>query len=463
MRQIKHLTIGTILLGMTLGSSAHAQSGDAILDLLTKKGVITQREANEVREQADAQMAQTVEQYNKFKTAPWIDSLKFYGDLRLRMDETFFEENPATGKAWAPNLLQWRYRLRLGVEMQFVEWVTLNARLMSGSGDPISGNQSFDQSFRKFGINIDLASVTIQAPGRDEVKLIAGKMENPLWTPKFGSPMIWDNDVTPSGVAEVLQYGFGSQKQYRVFAQAGQYVANIFSGDTADNYAFDQQIGIEARLGKDPKKPKLKLTAAGGYFFTENLQNVKSPQTPNLGNIMRGPTLTTNYVGDVHVLYGRGEIAWNISEKPFLGTPALLTFSGEYIKNFASEYEGAPAAYQASTQGDQTQGWTLQAAFGDTKKKGQWMLLYQYKVLEANATWDAITDSDWGNGGTDRRGHVVKANYNLFDWWALTFTSFITEKISDYANTSSAAPNHNQIGWNGAYQLRIQADTTFKF
>jgi hypothetical protein len=460
----KFVQASAIVCGVLVSTlSARAQSGDAILDLLLKKGMISSNEAKEVRSQADAQMAQTLKQYNKVKLPGWIDSMKFYGDLRLRADSINFETDPATGQPYLPNQLLWRYRLRLGMEAKFVEWATVNVRLMSGSGDPASGNQSFDQSFRKFGINVDVASVTLQRPGHDEVTLIAGKMDNPVWAPKFASPMLWDNDVTPSGVAEQLQWKFGNDKQYRLFATAGQYVANLLGSTAADNYVFDQEAGVEVKLGRNSKKPLLKLTAAGGYLFTENLANVSTPQNPSLGNALVGPGAVNKYLGDFQVAYGRGEVAWNITDKPFLGTPAVLTLSGEYIKNFSDAYSGAPQAYQASTWGDQTQGWTLQAAFGDAKKKGEWQVLYQYKVIQANSTWDTITDSDFGTGGTDRRGHIVKANYNVFDWWQLTFTSIITEKISNYANPTTANPNHDQYGWGGQYQLRIQADTTFKF
>jgi hypothetical protein len=54
---------------VAVGGSTYGQGSDAILDLLIKKGVITQREANEVREQLDQQTAQTVEMYSKAKTA----------------------------------------------------------------------------------------------------------------------------------------------------------------------------------------------------------------------------------------------------------------------------------------------------------------------------------------------------------------------------------------------------------
>jgi hypothetical protein len=107
----------------------------------------------------------------------------------------------------------------------------------------------------------------------------------------------------------------------------------------------------------------------------------------------------------------------------------------------------------------ETRGYTGQIMFGQAKKKGEWSLAYQYKYLEADATWDALTDSDWGNGGTDRRGHVMKFAYNIRDWWQIGFTGFATTKISERRNNV----NNTTVGYDDEKLLRVQVDTVFKF
>ncbi|NQU10836.1 putative porin, partial [bacterium] len=89
---------------------------------------------------------------------------------------------------------------------------------------------------------------------------------------------------------------------------------------------------------------------------------------------------------------------------------------------------------------------------------GQWQVAYQYKHLEADAAWDAITDSDFGLGGTDRQGHSIKLAYQLQDWWQLGFNVLLTEKISRRPNTG-----HNVVGNRGEDLLRLQADSLFRF
>jgi hypothetical protein len=468
---IKALVLGVVL---AAAGTTYAQSSDAILDLLIKKGVINQREANDVREQLDQQTQQAIEMYSKTKSGSWLDALVFTGDLRLRAEYFEFERNPATDLKLQSDRLRYRYRLRFGAEADYHDWAAVNLRLGSGednpqgskgTGDPVSNNTTFTDTWRKKPIYIDAAYVTLHWPGSDLVKVIGGKMDLPIWQPKFNSPLVYDFDNTPEGVAEQVQYKFGDKEQLRVFGNFGEFALKEFSKDANDSYMFDMQGGIEGKIG-DPKAPTLRWTAAGGYYFTRGLDNFNYPigiDGANLGNatknVVSGGKTNLVLFNDFNDLDARGEVAWRITDKPVLGTPALFTVSGEYLVNIQNTWDKLTgSAGGAVSNVNQTTGWTVQAQFGEAKKKGQWQVAYQYKYLQADSTWDAITDSDYGNGGTDRKGHVIKAAYNLQDWWQLGFSAFITEKISDRPNSG-----HDTVGFAGAEHLRIQADTIFKF
>ena len=62
---LRHIKNGVLILGigaaLTWSGAARAQSGDALLNKLVDKGVLTQREANQLREDMDKEAAQTVE------------------------------------------------------------------------------------------------------------------------------------------------------------------------------------------------------------------------------------------------------------------------------------------------------------------------------------------------------------------------------------------------------------------
>lgn len=441
---------------------------DALLQKLVEKKILTTEEARELRQEIDKEQAQAFEKANKNKVSSWIEEMKWTGDLRLRaeLNDNEDQSNPAD---------RWRYRvrLRLGLETKFQDWAKLGVRLTTGGDDPVGTNQSFQDTFSHKSISLDLAYVTLTPPECDVFSISGGKIPNPTWQPSFLSPMQYDFDVTPEGIAEQVQWRFGPKKTHRLFANFGQYVLDEISGDSNDPYLFDFQGGAEAKF------ERVRLIAAGGYSHTYNLPLVgiasgnqpagsASPtaqsSSPNRGNATRQPGgagTTILYLDDFRVVYGRGEVAWTIVKKPFLGTPALLTLGGEYIHNLSDAYDNLNGSTQAKSP-DQTDGWTVQVTFGALRKRGEWSVIYQYKYLEADAVWDALTDSDWGTGGTDREGHAIRGAYNIREWWQVSLTATITEMISSRP-VAGASNAQNTRGNPGDELLRVQMDTVFKF
>jgi hypothetical protein len=447
-----------------------AQASDALLNKLVEKGILNQREANEIRAELGAEQAAAVEAYSKVKVNSWVDELKWSGDLRGRVEYFDNEDQSNVNDRW-----RYRIRLRLGLEFKFPDWAKVGIRLATGGDDPVSTNQSLQDTFSKKPFNVDLAYVTLQPPGWDWIAVSGGKIKNPIWQPDWLSPMQYDGDVTPEGLGEEFSFPFGDKDQHAIFLNFGQYVLDEIGGDANDPFLFDFQGGAELKMGEDVKNPHLKATVAGGFMLTHNVDKmgVASGSQPagaaspgsqsssgNRGNATSQPGgagTTLFYLDDFQVLYGRAELAWQVSDQPFLGTPALVTFSGEYLTNLAGRYDNLKSSTQTASP-DQTDGYTAQIKFGKAKKQGQWEIAYQYKVLEADATWDALTDSDWGLGGTDRRGHVIAGAYNVRDWWQLGIKAFITEKISGRPNSGE-----NTRGTGTDELLRVQMDSVFKF
>jgi len=457
------VTVG-FLLCCTVMSSPAQDKGNVLLDLLLKKGTITQAEADTVKAEWDNQLTAQVAALDKTKVAGWIQEMKWFGDLRVRIDFTDNEDQSSQVDRW-----RYRFRLRFGLETKFTDWAQLGLRLASGGEDPVGTNQTLQDTFSHKPISIDQAYVTLQPPGRDWVKVTGGKMPNPIWQTSVASPMVWDHDVTPEGVAEQLSFKFGDKQQHRLFVNFGQFILDEISADSNDPYLLEFQAGAQAKIGS------AKLTTAAGYYQTFNLagMGVASGSQPvgaatpaaqstsgNRGNATAQPGgtgTTLYYLDDFQVVYGRSEIAVTVAAKPFLGTPAVVTLSGEYLHNVTKAHETLHRSTQTVAP-DQTDGWTGQIAFGSAKKQGEWQVAYQYKYLEADATWDAISDSDWGLGGTDRRGHVFKGSYQMRDWWQFAFTALLTEKISDRPNNSE-----NTRGQRGEELLKVEMDTVFKF
>lgn len=438
----KHLTTKVVAVAMAalIGASAVAQANDAILDLLVKKGVINQREANDIREQADADMAKQVEVHSKTKVAPFLQSLEWMGDMRLRGEYFNFGDGVTNGAA-NNDRLRFRFRLRFGFIAKLQDWATVGVRLATGT-ENVSPNQTMGTYANRKNIGVDNAYIAITPPFADWMTLTGGKFDSKLmWQPAFGSPMVVDNDVQWEGAHERVAYVFGEKKQYTIYGSFGQYVLNE-NAAANDVYWLEFQLGAEATLGP------VKTTLAGGSYYTQNLGGVNRATNRTSNNEGNTVSAAGNYIDDFRVLYGRGEAAWTVNDKSFFGTPNLITFSGEYLANMNGSYKAAGYGYE---------GWTGQVAYGSTKKQGQWQIGYQYKRLEANATMDMFSDSDWGaNGGTDRKGHVFMATYAIRDWWTLGMKTFVTEKISRSTGGTGSSNSSADI-------LRVQVDTVVKF
>jgi Putative porin len=455
---LRHIKTTAAMLGLGAvlcwGGTARAEDPNAILDLLEHKGLITHEEAVEARKYYEKQMKNAVVKNDKMKVGSWIDVMKWSSDLRLRTEYFDNEDQTNPSDRW-----RFRYRLRLGIEAKFINWATVGLRLASGdASDPVSTNETLDDTFQKDPIQIDAAYAIIQPPGWDWVSVTGGKMNNPIYQPAFASPLVYDFDVTPEGVAERFVFRFGRDQRHSLFLNLGEFALNEISNSAdTDGYLFDMQGGAEFKFGKNASQPVLRAKVVGGFLWTDNA-DVGSQQndSPNVGNAVSIAGTTTNILADFEVVHVDGEIAWQVCEQPFLGTPAVITLSGEYVKNLADAFDTLSGA-STNIAPDQTKGYTGQVTFGSNKKKGEWQVGYQYKYLEADAVYAELSDSDWGNGGTDRKGHVVKATYNFQDWWQLGLTAFITEKISNRtgANTVSAV-NTKEL-------LRVQIDSVWKF
>src|SRR5436309_5772603 len=116
------LLSGAAVLGGAM-ASLHAQSADALIDKLVQKGILTVKEANELRQETDKNFT---EAYSAKTGLPeWVTSLKFNGDFRGR-----FEENNAENLAYHTRD-RYRYRVRLGVTASLVDDFEVGLRLAS--------------------------------------------------------------------------------------------------------------------------------------------------------------------------------------------------------------------------------------------------------------------------------------------------------------------------------------------
>lgn len=452
----------TLLAAGTVLPTAQAQTADALLDKLVEKGVITVREANDLREQSDEGFNRALQA--KTGLPDWVNQLKFYGDVRGRY-EFFRSENDDPGAA-TPNKDRdrLRYRLRAGATVTMKDQFELGFRFTSSEpsggfgGDPISGNTTFQDNGSKKFMYIDLAygKWTPILTGPLTVSGTLGKMENPFVV----SDMVFDGDYTPEGIA--LQSGYALSDKHSLKFNAGGFVLDeINQGSSAgdDPWMFGAQLRHDAKW-----TPHLSSTMGASFYMLseeESLDNAAVPNV-NVGNTRYGAAIP-----------GRGVIVGDLVNdyNPFVIDAALTytfekapLYSGNFPVRLAGEYMYNPGAE------DENQGWWVGAFFGKAGKKGTWEASYRYKVLERDAWYEEFVDSDFGayyattpasfgagggyRAGTGLQGHIVKAAYSVSDSFTVGATWFWTEIIDteDYAAAGFESGQH-----------RVQLDATWKF
>src|SRR6266704_3905033 len=191
--------VASFLLALS-SASLKAQSADALIDKLVEKGILTVKEANELREESDKNFSQA---YSVKSGMPdWVTALKFNGDFRGR-----FEQNNSDNDLYHTRN-RFRYRIRFGVGASLIDNFDVGCRMASGNpqtvtggtlvgGQPITANTDLGSlESRKF-LWVDAAfarwTPINNADWMDSG--VIGKFDNPFLL----SNMIYDYDIVPEG------------------------------------------------------------------------------------------------------------------------------------------------------------------------------------------------------------------------------------------------------------------------
>ena len=401
-----------------IGSSmAWASETDALLNKLVEKGILTSSEAQEVRNEmakdagptAKMREEDTKDVVKKMAGGSWLNTVKWSGDLRLRHESQLREP--------AQDRLRERFRLRVGFTAKPWDPLEIGVRLASGaSGDPLSTNQSFGATFDKKAIFIDKAYAKYTP--WTWINLIGGKMDNPFEVAP--ESLIWDSDVTPEGAAVQLKSpspipGLSTVLSARPFATLGAFQISEIAADAGDPALFGFQGGAD-------------LDLLGGWVFQPSLAYydftaIKGTTVANVTGAPAGNTTTTQgaarkFTDDYNILAVLGKLT--IPE--LVGRPVTLV--GEYARNTATVTPGD------DTNVDDAGGWLVGLEVGKvTERFGSWKAFYFLKRLETDATFGALTDSDFGGGGTNHKGHIMGIQMGLNKYASVGLKYLRTDEI----------------------------------
>ncbi len=329
------------------------------------------------------------------------DDIEFQGDFRLRYESIDPEGGPGVDRS--------RYRVRFGAGLPLYDDLRVVLSLATAADNPISRNVTFGGNEVDDSFGVDLAYAEWQAS--DALEVLVGKMTNPMIHPGRAQ-LLYDNDLNPGGIASVFATG-------PWFVNGGAFQVESRASD--NTYLYHVQAGAGLTLPQDAS-----LTLGAGYLEYTNTVGVQ----PFVFGLPAGNTVDSagNYVFD----YANAEV--------FAELEARL--AGWPIRVFAHYTENVDVSREESA-------YALGLQFGKASKQGTAQADWHYKDVEADAVLGSFTESDFGGGGTDVKGHVLRARYMLRERVSVSGTLFLNEI-------------HELAGDEIDYR-RLQLDLEFKF
>ena len=332
----------------------------------------------------------------------WADRIKLKGDVRIRHER--IDEDGEEDRA------RMRFRTRFGLSAKVSDDVKFVLQLASGGDNPVSTNQTFDDGFSTKDIGVDLAYVDWKID--DGLNAYGGKMKNPLFK-AGGVPLIWDGDLNPEGFA--LKYTNGN-----FFGTVGGFSVEERSSSD-DSLLYVAQAGMKFPVGDAAS-----LIAGIGYFsYSDTIGN-----SPFYNGSSKGNSVDLN--GDYIYDYRNTEIFAELSTK--VGDWPLKVYA------HATQNSDAPT---------EDAGYAVGAKLGSAKKDGDMEVSWTYQDIEADAVIGTFNDSDFGGGGTDSDGHMLKGKYAVSEKIFVGGTLFLNN-VDRFQGTEH---DYN----------RLQLDVEFKF
>jgi hypothetical protein len=472
--------------------STRAQDAGALLDLLVRKKLITDQEAEEVR--AEITKESTSTPAGKWKLSTPITEIELYGDARLRYEIRSGEtDSQDTQQRNLP-----RYRLRLGLRGILADDWFFGVRLETGT-NPRSSNVTFGDEasggpFAKNSDGIFVGQAYLGYKGFKDITLTVGKMPNPM----ISTLMVWDPDISPEGLAEQWKHTFtialGNEGESETssygkdgMALPGRKKKAEQRGLKIEVFANFAQFVYDDSNPENPLGPRPTTTANGGRQLIPNTdafllawQAGAKFTFPNSLYAQIAPTFY-NYTGNgdsfnVHFQGGDPKLSNSASlAQNQTGINSLLVFDlpaevgwklGDLpmrlFADFAVNLDGDDRAAAAGhpNKGDQRYAYQIGAGVGQLKRKGDWQFNVFYQRQDQYSLDPNLVDTEIWDTKLNLEGIAATLGYMLSDavWVQLLYG------YAWRADDSLGTGGDGAIGINPLKNFQLfQADLNVKF
>ncbi|MCM8796205.1 MAG: putative porin [Candidatus Omnitrophica bacterium] len=369
---------------------------DALIEKLVEKGILTRREAIELKAEIAEDEKIVREEGLKQSLPQWVREIKLKGDLRLRYQyEKRKGSNLNMGNTTERE--RGRIRFRLGAETKVNDQTKVHFGLASGGTDPRSTNQSLENTFELKDIRLDYAYAEY-APFK-WLTFLGGRMKNPLWEP---GDMLWDTDINPEGIA--AKFIGKLNPNLESYINTSLFLLDENSSK-ADPLMYVFQPGLKWKINE-----AIDLNLATAYYGFKKIEGASLDHSTNKN------TAVKDGGGDFNSISPSIELG--IKEPLGLSILPYLGFFGEYVHNLDAKQ--SKNGYMGG----------LRLGHKKINDFGQWQLRYTYTLLETYAWPDVFPDSDRYSGRTGIRGQEVLFTYGLGKNWNLELDYYRTDLTS---------------------------------
>jgi polyhydroxyalkanoate synthesis regulator phasin len=379
--------------------SLFAQDSGPLIDLLVKKGIVTDQEAEQLRADLVKDFAANTSA-GKLNLSSSLTELRISGDVRVRYEyrqaQNLAGDNVDRGR--------FRYRLRPTITGQLGSNWFFGFRLENSTGSRSSNVTMGDDAgpFAKTNDAVYIGQVYLGYRPNANWTIYAGRIPNPF----VNTLLVWDGDINPEGFAEQFKKTEGNTTY---FVNLGQFLYDSANPQNSiapaitrqDQYMLGWQAGATFKLNETDtlqfaptiyhylnNKPTSK-TFAGAFSpaNTTAINNLFILDMPFEYNFTLPGAIPNRIFGD---------IAYNAA-----GKDRARKFGRPDLDN-------------------QVYAWQLGYQYGKAKLKREWDAKLYYQETGLFALDPNLVDSDLFDSRTNMKGLIFTANYMLSD--AITFT-----------------------------------------
>ncbi len=434
--KVKWATLAGVVASAAFATGAHAQTSDALLNALIKKGVLTEQEAKDIQTEVSKEQPS----FPELKLSPSDKTFEIYGDARVRYEMR--EGQNALSDTYSRD--RFRYRLRLGIRGEYKDnWyygLRLETSAKARSTNVTFGDDAGGPSAKGSDV-VHIGQVYLGWKAQDWMTLEVGRMANPLYT----TSMVWDPDINPEGASERFTYNVNDRLS--VFATLGQFLYDDANPENSvgatphknDSFLLAWQTGAKVKINKDMSA----TIAPTIYNYT------------GTGDSFSGMFSAANQGAINNLLIVEVPLEFNFMAGPY----PMSAFA-----DFAVNTDAGDRASRSglSGAGNEDKAYQIGLSIGKTKKKGSWSAKAYWQHEELFALDPNLIDSDIFDSHLNMEGFVLSFSYALTDTVAATLTYARADRanknLPTYASDSDIAVGNSL----NDYQL-FQADLSWKF